>query len=156
MYVLQMVQRAPYISTRLLSNDQTPSNSGANISAVPTGTPPQQTLPQHTPPQQTTPQTTTTHIPMTSSSSPVVQRDLKSDNSQTPTTKSPGTSATSGSCPAITVPVTLTSALSMTSSSKQRAATFMNQPIPNSLMSANNVSGEAPPIKQPSQISSRE
>ena len=142
-------QRAPYISTLLLSNDQTPSNTGANISAVPTGTPPQQTLPQHTPPQQTTPQTTTTHIQMTSSSSPVVQRDLKSDNSQTPTTKSPGTSATSGSCPAITVPATLTSALSMTSSSKQRAATFMNQPIPNSLMSANNVSGEAPPLNNP-------
>ena len=58
-------QRAPYISTLLLSNDQTPSNSGANISAVPTGTPPQQTLPQHTLPQQTTPQTTTTHILMT-------------------------------------------------------------------------------------------
>ena len=65
-------QRAPYISTLLLSNDQTPSNSGMNISAVPTGTPPQQTLPQHTPPQQTTSQTTTTHIQMTSSSSPVV------------------------------------------------------------------------------------
>ena len=81
---------------------------------------------------------------MTSSSNPVVQRDLKSDNSQTPTTKSPGTSATSGSCPAITVPATLTSALSMTSSLKQRAATFMNQPIPNSLKSANNVSGEPP------------
>ena len=103
-------------------------------SAVTTGTPPQQTAPQQTPsqqtqsqqtlPQQTTPQATTTHMPMTSSGSPVNQRELRNDNSQTPITKSSETSVTSASCPAITVPAGLTSALSMTSSSKQSGATF--------------------------------
>ena len=83
--------KVPYISTLLLFNEQTASNPVVNISAVPTGTPPQQTAPQQTapqqtppqqtPPQQTTPQATTTHMPMTSSSSPVNQRELRNDNS---------------------------------------------------------------------------
>ena len=136
--------KVPYISTLLLSNEQTASNPGVNIPAVPTGTPPQQTAPQQTPPQQTTPQATTTHMPMTSSSSPVNQRELRNDNSQTPITKSSETSVTSASCPAITVPAGLTSALSMTSSSKQSGATFLGQALPGSLMFANNLRGQYP------------
>ena len=74
---------------------------------------------------------------MTSSSSPVKQSGLR-----TPITKSSETSVTSASCPAITVPVGLTSALSMMSSSNQSGARFMDQPKPNSLTRVNSVKGQ--------------
>ena len=81
---------------------------------------------------------------MTSSSSPVKRRDPENDNSQSPITKCCETSVTSASCPAITAPVGLTSALSMTSSSKQSGATYLDEAIPGSLMFANNVRGQHP------------
>ena len=178
--------KVPYISTFLLSNEQTASNpqqtapqqttpqqtapqqtapqqtapqqtapqqtapqqtapqQTAPQQTAPQQTAPQQTPPQQTPPQQTPPQTTTTHMPMRSSCSGANQTELKNDNSQTPITKSSKSSVTSASCSAITVPAELTSALSMTSSSKQSGATFLGQALPGSLMFANNLRGQYP------------
>ena len=83
--------KVPYISTFLLSNEQTASNPQQT---APQQTAPQQTAPQQTPPQQTPPQTTTTHMPMRSSCSGANQTELKNDNSQTPITKSSKSSVT--------------------------------------------------------------